>query len=490
MTIAVAGCKGGNENTDLPPGLVFEDFLNQIADSALYPLWAYGSASRTMPDDADGLRGALDGDTVTAWLTEPGCGEGAFFTLVFDDLAAAAVYVEVGQHLWLAVPDSFAVRWNEEPWQTFRDAGTVRGSPPLRKLTIRLGHIPHVNFYRLPVIQDSAQAVAITDKKTGFLYNSRPSGIRRLQFLDAQGRPLPVSWPKSQGFQIRRSDGKRLPWLTEAWGDVFADTPLPPWPDSAGTTFVVSFERTLTIRALRLMGFRSGDSAGEIRFGLAGGIQQSISPISRSREVIDYPLPRPLRGRQFLLSFSAYSTPAHLTFITDAGPVWPKPANLGAFAEAEEKKHVKQVWPPGLGPFINLPIFYQESRSHFHQPLRSAFRKEAKAHDTLPWKTQHIRQSLLILEDGRLYLNLRETEVTDGQGFTSYDKSYYGRWYPLSWTDGKIILHVAWLDMTSSPAGLPRSEIQTSSLTIDHYEIRCAHPSVVFPLPVHFRSGL
>jgi len=493
VVIGGGGCKGGNENTDLPSGLVFEDYASQIVDSSAYPLWVFGSAGQAMPDDASGVSGALDNDTATAWLTEPGCGQGAFFVLYFDSLAASTVRVELGQHLWLAVPDSFFVRWNEGPWQGYRYAATIHGKPPLRRLSIRLGQIPHLNFYKLPVAQDSSGTVAITEKKTGFLYNSRPTGIRRLQFWDAQGRAMAVSWPKTMGFQVRKSDGKRIQWLTEVWGDVFADTPLPPWPDSAGTTFIVSFEQTLTVHALRLLGVEPNRQAGEIRFGLAGGLSQKLSSNSTSPEFPEYILPRPMRGRQFLLTFNGKSiTPTHFTFITDQGPVWPRPGKNALLTESKENYADIKNAPSKLNAFINLPIFYHETRSYFQQPLRFAFRKDAKAQDTLPFKNQDLRYSLLILEDGRLHLTLREIEKMNGNASVILDKSYYGRWHLASQDDHTVILNIVWLevnDSQSAPSGLPKPVLQTSSLTISEQEIRCANPLIIFPLPLHFRTG-
>lgn len=493
VVIGGEGCKGGNENTALPPGLVFEDYSSLSLDSAVYPLWVYSSAGRAMPDDPGGLSGALDSDTATVWLTEPGCGQEAFFVLHFDSLTASTARVELGRHLWLAVPDSFFIRWNEGPWLGFSHSGTIHGTPPLRRLTIRLGSIPHLNYYRLPTVQDSSGTVAISEKKVGFLYNSRPSGIRRLQFWDLQGHPLAVSWPKSRGFQVFKPDGKRIPWLTEAWGDIFAHTPTYPWPDSAGTTFVVSFEQTLTVRGLRVAGIEPNMPAEAIRFGLAGGSIQKLPPNFKSPEILEYRLPRPLRGRQFLFSFEGRNfTPTHLTFITDQGPVWPKLGKVKPLPEIEGSAVDKKNWLSKLNAFINLPVFYNEARSYFQKPLRFAFRKEAKAQDTLPFKSQHLRHNLLILEDGRLYLKLRETELKDGSVSVTLDKNYYGYWQLASEDEHKVILRVAWLEVTDShamPSGLPRPVLQTTSLTINEQEIRCANPLVVIPLPLHFHKG-
>lgn len=494
--IVFAGCKGGNENTELPTGLVFDDYRSQSADSALYPLWVYGSASRLLPDEPGGLAGALDNDSSTAWLTEPGCGQDALFVLQFDSLPASVVRVEIGRHLWLAVPDSFFVRWNDGSWQAFQRDARIRGTPPLRQLTIRLGRIPHTNYYRLPMLQDSSKTVAITEKKIGFLYNSRPSGISRIQFWDAEGRMLPVSWPKAAGFQVRLPDGKRLPSLTDAWGDAFPDTPLPPGSDSVGTTFVLSFEQTITISAIRVIALESGNqSAGEIHFGLAGSTAQKIRPFPRIQGFLEYILPRPIRGRQFLLSLSKQGfIPSHFTFITDHGPLWPKPGNIAPYAEVGEKSESKKKWPSLLGTFLNLPVFFNESHSYYLHSLRYAFRKDAAAHDTLPIRRRHLRHSLLVLGDGRLYLTIRESEseVVEGSVKAIQDKAYYGRWQIASWSDQKVVLDVVWLDLPDTGtifSGMSRALIQASSVTISAGEIRIEVPLVIFPLPIHFHAG-
>lgn len=213
----------------------------------------YGSASDYLPDDPRGLAGALDDDTSTAWLTKPGCGYQAEFVLWFDNLPASAVTLALGRSLWFSCPDTLWVQWNDDPPQIYGPVATIRGSSPLYRLLVRLGHIPYWNYYLFPERPDSSRSFVTADHRTGFLFNSRPAGIQRLEFRDQNGRKIPVKAPRSVGMSVRDKNGTLLPLLTAAWTDGSTDTPEPANPDTLPSHLTLTLERPLTITGLRLL---------------------------------------------------------------------------------------------------------------------------------------------------------------------------------------------------------------------------------------------
>ncbi|MCX7649604.1 MAG: hypothetical protein N2050_03490 [Flavobacteriales bacterium] len=457
MAVLHFGCKGGYKNEDLPEGIVFDDFSRDGGDSLWYPSWVYCTAGNFFPDNPQGLSGALDQDSATAWLTEPGCAEGAVFLLEFDSLPAAAAQIFLGRSLWLSQPDSLFFSWNDAPWCPVGPDGRASGKPPLRRLALRLGRVPHWNNYRFFTQADSASTTLISDWRTGFLYNSRPAGVAALIFRDADGKPLRVRAPHSVGFSLSRLGGRDVSWLSSAWSDGLPDLPEVPGKDSIGQDFVITLERPVTLLGLRVLPRPPSELSVPLWMAPAGSGLSGLTPLRRQASSSNsFSLPRAVRGRQFILRRASEAWfPAHVILISDEGPLWLRPLKEGP-AHENLNDSIPTGKAPVLKPWLNVPMQSIQTQETYAHSLRQAFSRTASAQDSLPMLSVTRVGRLLLLQDSRIYLTIQVYEKARNSAWVqkSYE-SWYGRWEEAALRekdkDVECRLSVRWLVRNNNP---------------------------------------
>jgi len=435
------GCKPFDSDEQLPEGLVFEDFTRGTSHQSITPLWVTCSASSFHPSDPRGFAAALDDDTSTAWQTLAGCGYEAEFHLYFDSLMAKSVRIELAQNIWFSKPDSIFVRWNNDPWQSSENQLEISGETPLLNLSIRLGKIKYLNYYHLPISVDSNSCEAIHERKTGFLFNSRPSGIRSIKFFDNTGKKLNISSPVSVGFMVKSFQGEALNKFTEELSDFHIETPLS-LPDSIKNEFILAFQKPITINVVKIFSTDplSKLNASALIFNHASSRKFSeISRVIRHNWGLELHLTRPLRGKNFYLGFNAsVGQIGHITFLSDNKSYWPvkiqpddnpiNPPDTAAFK--------KQILKTDLQKLLNNMIFFNQRTYIYKDSIKKCFGRNAQPEDTIPIKEKKYEIRLVFLENRKF--ELRETEIEEIIAHNSnkrvdlHQNKFEGIWYPES----------------------------------------------------------